>query len=268
MASERSGDPAMREIADAVDRSRPRVAADIDDPDVPVAGTVVLLRDGGDGPEALMIERPDHGSFAAAWVFPGGKVETSDRAGAGPDASEREVARVAAVRETAEEVALGVEVDALVPLSCWDPPPGIPRRIRTWFFVARAPDAVPVLAPGEAVAAAWLRPAEVLRRHGGGALTLYPPTWVTLHGLAALASRPPGISASGLPASSSVDDLLALVRGAGVRAFASVVRRAQDGPLFLWQEDAAYDGLGALDAPGPRHRLQTGALPWTYTRTR
>jgi len=40
------------------------------------AATVVLLRDGERGVEVLLAERPrDRGSFAGAWVFPGGAVE-------------------------------------------------------------------------------------------------------------------------------------------------------------------------------------------------
>ena len=66
---------ALRQLADAVDELEPRTAHDLSDPDIPVAATVVLLRDGAGGLEVLMIERPDRGSFAGAWVFPGGKLE-------------------------------------------------------------------------------------------------------------------------------------------------------------------------------------------------
>ena len=44
------------------------------------AATVVLLRDGGSGPEALLLRRHDRSGFAAgAWVFPGGAVDAADR---------------------------------------------------------------------------------------------------------------------------------------------------------------------------------------------
>ena len=69
----------MRALADAVGESRPRVPGDGADPGIPVAATVIVLREGATGPEVLMIERPDRGSFAGAWVFPGGKVEPADR---------------------------------------------------------------------------------------------------------------------------------------------------------------------------------------------
>ena len=43
--------------------------------DLPVAGTAVLLRPTPEGFAVLLMRRPDRGSFAGAWVFPGGKVE-------------------------------------------------------------------------------------------------------------------------------------------------------------------------------------------------
>lgn len=44
------------------------------------ASTVVLVRSGARGPEVLLLRRPSRSSFAAgAWVFPGGRVDESDR---------------------------------------------------------------------------------------------------------------------------------------------------------------------------------------------
>ncbi len=43
------------------------------------AATVVVLRDGDGGPEALLLRRPRRSAFAAgAWVFPGGVVDVTD----------------------------------------------------------------------------------------------------------------------------------------------------------------------------------------------
>src|SRR6478609_4433246 len=126
-------DRTLQALSDSMGGARSRRPEDATDPSVPVAATVVLLRDGKDGLEALMIERPDRGSFAGAWVFPGGKLEPADRRAA--DEPEEAVARSAGVRETREETALAVDPEALVTLSCWDPPPGLALRIRTWFFV-------------------------------------------------------------------------------------------------------------------------------------
>lgn len=251
---------ALRELAEAMTGSRPRNADDIADPRIPVAATAILARDAVGGPEVLLIERPDRGSFAGAWVFPGGKLEPGDAA---DGASEEENARRAGVRETAEETGLRIDPRGLVTLSCWDPPPGLPLRIRTWFFLGPAPQGSLTLSPDEAVAARWLHPADVLAAHGRGELTLYPPTWVTLYGLA---DR------------TDVADMLDAARLGGLRRFETVARRGPQGPVLLWREDAEYDpetpdAAAALsdsrqdESVGTRHRLEVGALPWRYLRT-
>lgn len=246
---------ALRQLADAAGTSRRRLADDASDPLVPVAATVILARNGADGPEVLLIERPDRGSFAGAWVFPGGKLDPADIA---PGAGEEDDARRAAVRETAEEVGLVVDPAALVTLSCWDPPPGLPLRIRTWFFIVQAPAGMLQLSPGEAVAAQWSRPADVLAAHGRGELTLYPPTWVTLYDLIDRVD---------------VGDLLGAARIGGIRRFETVARRGAEGPVLLWQDDAEYhlDVTSIAARPDhtdrPRHRLEVGALPWRYERS-
>jgi len=220
-------------------------SAAADEAGIPVAATVVVARDAAGSVEVAMIERPDRGSFAGAWVFPGGKLEPGDG-----DGAEEQVARGAAVRETREETGLVLDAAALVTQARWDPPPGIPLRIRTWFFAARASSSRLVLQSAEVVAGDWVRPAEMLRSHAAGALTLYPPTWVTLHWLAGFADT---------------DAMLRGAQRAGLQRFRSVLRRGEGGPLLLWEGDGEYD----QDAPasGARHRLQTGALPWVYTRS-
>ena len=324
-------------MADVVTGTRARTADDATDPSVPVAATVVVLRDAPSGLEVLMIERPDRGSFAGAWVFPGGKLEPGDQLTS--DELEEDVARRAGVRETVEETGLVVDPAALTTLSCWDPPPGLALRIRTWFFLAPAGDVARdsptdsrtgegaagnartgegaarnartgegaarnartgegadvnalILSPDEAVAAEWIRPADALARHGRGELTLYPPTWVTLHALADHADTESAVSAARL---------------GGIQRFETVARRGGEGPMLLWQGDEAYEGgtgsengaehesvaghesgaeqesgaghesaaghegaAGEASVPpssGGRHRLEIGALPWIYTRS-
>ncbi|MFS0733601.1 NUDIX hydrolase [Microbacterium sp. 1P10UB] len=237
-------------LARALSGARARTADDVADPSARVAATVVLLRDADEGPEVLLIQRPGRGTFAGAWVFPGGAVEPAD-AGQAEDAGEEAVARVAAVRETAEETGLVVDVGELITLSRWDPPPGIAVRFRTWFFVGCAPRGELRLQPDEAVGAAWARPVDVLRRHGHGELTLFPPTFVTL---ARLSAQP------------SVEAVLSEARVAGVRDFATQVR--EGGALLVWPGDAE-DGARRADAAATtaRHRLRVDALPWTYEHT-
>ncbi len=244
-------DRALRQLADAVGDSRPRRPEDATDQSIPVAATVVIVRDGAGGAEVLLLERPDRGSFAGAWVFPGGKLDDADRGA--PGESEEDTARRAGVRETIEETGLVLDPGALVTMSCWDPPPGFPLRIRSWFFAVADPGGALALSVHEAVAAEWMRPRDALARHGRGELTLYPPTWVTLH---TLADHP------------DAEALLAALRLGGVRHFETVARRGTTGPMLLWQEDAEYaaDADTGETASASRHRLEVGALPWIYTR--
>lgn len=194
------------------------------DDSLPVAGTVVLLRAADPGFEVLLMRRPARGSFAGAWVFPGGKVDPDDRR---KDAAECDDARRAAIRETFEEV--GLAVGDLVPLSQWQPPAEAPTRIRTWFFLGSAPDRDPVPSADEVAEIAWVRPDEALARHGAGEWLLFPPTWVTLHQLSAFA-----------------DAEAALASGASAQLFQTRVLDA--GRAFVWAQ-------GRLDA---------GSLPWRF----
>lgn len=225
------------------------------------AATVVLLRDGAGGVEVLLGERPsDRGSFAGAWVFPGGAVDDEDAAGDALDSPE--AARRAAVRETLEEVGLTVDAGDLVEFAVWSPPEGAPKRMRTWFFAVQAPEAEPVAAVDELVVVEWMRPAEALERHAADAMTLYPPTWVTLHGLRDAAS---------------VADALAALRASDVRPY--VGRFSVDRAALYWQEDEHFaaqpdadrsDLAGSDDTPGagrPRHRLLMDRRPWIYIRS-
>ena len=223
-------------------------------PDIPVAATVVLVRDAPGGPEVLLIERPDRGSFAGGWVFPGGKIEDSDAVGMRRDAAEADVARIAGVRETLEETGLSVDAGRMVTLSCWVPPLEAPVRIRTWFFVAPDPGGEVRLSVDEAVAARWVTPSAALASHARGELTLFPPTWVTLHGLTG---------------QDDADAVLAAARLTGPRRFETRVRVGATGRMLLWEGDAEYDAPHdeAVVPVSARHRLEAGGLPWTYLRT-
>jgi 8-oxo-dGTP pyrophosphatase MutT (NUDIX family) len=208
-----------------------------------IAGTAVVLRDGPGGMETLLLRRPQSGSFPGAWVFPGGRVDPADGVDA---ATETDAARNAAVRETREEA--GIRVHDLAVLSCWTPPAETPVRFRTWFFLAREQGDEVRTNPGEIEEAAWLTVERVFTRHAAGELVLFPPTWVTLHGL--LLHR-------------SVDEAFAAL-DAMVDPALFDTRLAPDGRLAMWSGDEAYpDGPGAV---GARHRLRMGSLPWVYER--
>ena len=104
-----------------------------------------------------MIERPDRGSFAGAWVFPGGKLDAADRRRCRTSPRRRTPAARPCARRWRRRGS-SVDPDALVTLSCWDPPPGLALRIRTWFFAAAGAGGALALSADEAVAAEWLRP--------------------------------------------------------------------------------------------------------------
>ncbi|KAA0961340.1 NUDIX domain-containing protein [Microbacterium sp. ANT_H45B] len=192
--------------------------------DLPVAGTAVLLRPATGGIEVLLMRRPDRGSFAGAWVFPGGKVETGDRLDGD---GEQDDARHAAVRETREEV--GLVIADPVALSLWQPPAQAPVRIRTWFFLSRAPEAALDLSADEVVDAVWTSPERALSRHAAGEWTLFPPTWMTLHGLCGMQTVDEALEAAGT-----------------ARNFTTRVIETPAGTVFEW------DGM----------RLETRSLPW------
>lgn len=207
-----------------------------------VAGTAVVLRDAADGVEVLMLRRPATGSFPGAWVFPGGRVDPGDERD-GDD--EEQAASRAAVRETREEAGIGIR--DLATLSRWVPPAETPVRFRTWFFLAREDGESLRPNPGEIEEALWMTPGGALERHAAGELTLFPPTWVTLHALRE---------------HRTVDDAFA-----AISAFARYETRMQQlerGMRALWAGDEEHpDQPGA---PGARHRLTMAALPWQYER--
>lgn len=219
------------------------------------AATVILARDGANGPEVLLIERPNRGSFAGAWVFPGGKLDPEDADGFDGEPTELEVARRAGVREAWEETGLVTREEDYVTFSYWVPPALVAhRRIRTWFFVAPAPEGELVLAEAEAVDARWIRPEDAIDLHTAGEFSLFPPTWVTLFDLTGFASAA---------------ELLAATRASEPRQFKSRSLSAQ--MALLWEGDGAYET--ALDAsPRPdnetteRNRLDMRAVPWVLQR--
>ncbi len=199
---------------------------------VPVrpAATVMLVRDGSaddgsstdaGGLEVFMLRRTLAAVFGSGmYVFPGGRVETSD----GGDVDRAH--RLAAVRECFEEAgvllardaggafvadghpALGARhdihdgtaellelcrrhglapaLDELVWVAHWITPIGEQRRFDTRFYLVPAP-------PGqdhrhddrETIDSLWIGPAEALRRQEAGELTMMPPTVSNLQFLAA-----------------------------------------------------------------------------------
>ncbi|MBB5699966.1 NUDIX hydrolase [Sphingomonas yantingensis] len=160
------------------------------------AATLVILRDRPGGPEVLMVERGATLAFAGgALVFPGGRIDAGDHAIARAIGGDPEdtAARIAAIRETIEEVGLAIGIDSslakhreallagepaetLLPTDAFDLdtlvyfarwlPLGLPHRIfDTRFYLARG-DGEPEADGEENARAFWTRPADVLAGDG------------------------------------------------------------------------------------------------------
>jgi 8-oxo-dGTP pyrophosphatase MutT (NUDIX family) len=213
------------------------------------AATVVLLRDCNGAQEVLLLRRNPKLNFAAgAWVFPGGAVDESERVGR----SEEDAARLAAVRECAEEADLRIDGAMLQLYAHWLTPKVSPKRFSTWFYVQHLPGEVDVQVDGgEITESLWAEPADLLARHRRGELPLMPPTYVTLTELAQQRSA-----------------------GQSVAAFAErplpkflprmVMQRER--VCFLYQEDAGYAAENA-DVVGARHRCYMDDAGCHYERS-
>jgi 8-oxo-dGTP pyrophosphatase MutT (NUDIX family) len=168
--------------------------------------------------EVLMMERPARGFFGGLWVFPGGGVEEIDdsalarRVSEFPADVDDQRWRIAALRETIEEVGLaitrpglvegiggvgeavfsrladlGVRLDAarLRLLSQWVTPVGAPTRFDARFYLTVV-DGDPPLAtqPEEVMAVEWTTPNSALRRFDDGEWAMVTPTLHHLRWLA------------------------------------------------------------------------------------
>jgi 8-oxo-dGTP pyrophosphatase MutT (NUDIX family) len=143
------------------------------------AATVVVLRGGAETLEVLLVMRnPEQRFMGGAWVFPGGAVD------AGEDA------RVAGVREVAEEAAVALpDPGALVEFSRWITPAQVKIRFDTRFFLVAAPeDAAPAVDGAECVDVGWFTPAGALEAYAREEILLVFPTIKTLEQLAPFGS--------------------------------------------------------------------------------
>ncbi|MGZ8766420.1 MAG: NUDIX hydrolase [Acidimicrobiia bacterium] len=218
------------------------------------AATVVLLRDGVDGVETLVLQRNSKLAFGGMWVFPGGRVDSGDRVSsepADPVGDVMQTARNAAVREVAEEAGLALEPEALTVYAHWSPPKIAPKRFATWFFVARAPVGDVVVDGGEIHEHAWVRPVDGLARRDAGEIELAPPTWVTLHDLARFPT---------------VTDALTTIDRREPELFETRIASVDDAIVAMWHGDAGYES-GDAGADGSRHRLRMADDSWTYERS-
>ncbi|WP_454278089.1 NUDIX hydrolase [Sphingomonas sp. Marseille-Q8236] len=196
-------------------------------PDPIPAATLILMREAaqrGAPPEILMVERGATLAFlGGAMVFPGGRVDPGDHAMVPPHAPDPDdsAARIAAIRETIEEVGLAiglvphpddmtvasiradlaqgqaftaalterhVEIDEtiLTPFARWCPEHVPVRRFDARFYLAEVPrDAsTPVIDGGETARAEWLTARATLAAADRGEIHIIFPTRRTLERLA------------------------------------------------------------------------------------
>jgi 8-oxo-dGTP pyrophosphatase MutT (NUDIX family) len=215
------------------------------------AATVVLLRDGTAGCEALLVRRNAQLAFhGGAWVFPGGRIDPADYAGGDPNDILAAAYR-AACREAWEEAGVQVAAESLVPFARWVTPEGLPKRFNAWYFAARAGSDTVRVDGGEIHDHQWIRPRDALLAHREGRLELPPPTWVTLHRLTS---------------SPTVAETLAAVSHGTIEEFLPRLYIVPDGACSVYTGDVAYDS-GDVDRPGPRHRLWMLNSGWRYERS-
>lgn len=190
------------------------------------AATLVVWRDPPAGvsgtPEILVVERSAGMAFAAgAIVFPGGRIDDSDRQLAASLGVADDAAKITAIRETIEESGvvaglqqrvdptfgrflqsaliegaefgallrqhgLSLDLEALVPFARWMPAFKQPRKFDTLFYLAAGPEGEwqPSPQPGECVAAEWSSPAELVDRVARGEASAIFPTKRNLERLA------------------------------------------------------------------------------------
>jgi len=201
-----------------------------------LAATILLVRDGGDGLEILLLKRNSNAkNMADVWMFPGGKIDEED---AGSNELER--AATGGLRELREEADISLELESLTTFSHWLTPVGQKRRFATWFFIAALPAEASVKVDGEEmVEATWMSPRDAVNEHRAGRLRLPPPTVVSL-----------------LDVSSSASALEAIQRASQRQApyfFPKILADNPDDIVMLYPGDAGYE-TGVRETEGDRHR--------------
>jgi 8-oxo-dGTP pyrophosphatase MutT (NUDIX family) len=162
-------------------------------PEAIPAATLILFRERDAGvPELLITQRAAGMAFAGgALVFPGGRIDREDRVRAAAHSDlppEDAAARIAAIRETAEEVGFdfGLGVHDLTPFARWLPKHRQARNFDTLFYLARVPHDAPEPEAdgGETVHAFWATAADVLAMCDDGRAEIIFPTRRNLERLA------------------------------------------------------------------------------------
>jgi 8-oxo-dGTP pyrophosphatase MutT (NUDIX family) len=205
------------------------------------AATVVIMRDSESGIELLMLRKSSKVAFGGMWVFPGGKIDETDKVvDFNGSLNELATATNAAVRETLEEAAISVSQENLLWFSHWVPPPITPKRFSTYFFATKLIDGDEVtIDDSEIIEHKWLRPCEAINSRDAGEIDLSPPTWVTLNLLLPFAT---------------VKDALNDLDTRDPMFYETHMAQSVKGPVAMWFGDAGYEKTDP-NISGKRHRL-------------
>lgn len=225
-------------------RHRNDIYGDLKGPDasetVPAipAATVLLLKEGSNGADVLMLHKNSKMAFGGMWVFPGGKIDQADFPENGDT---NKAAANAAVREAKEEADIDIDQNDFVWFAHWSPPPaGQAKRFATWFFAAPVLVDGPISVDGGEIRDfEWINPAAALEKHAVGDIDLAPPTWVSLYHLARY---------------ESIDRILEHFNSEEPRVYETRVVEQEGIRVAMWKEDAGY-GVWDAGIEGPRHRL-------------
>lgn len=244
-------------------------------PTVIPAASALVVRDHRDsGIEVLLVKRASASRhFANLWVFPGGKVDATDRATAGLLARESPLGAytefaIATWRELIEETGADPAINCtpeqlrrvlpqLVRWAHWRAPQGSPQSFDTQFFLldARALNHEPVPDGREVTELAWLSPAQAVEQFWDGRLAAAPPTGFNLLELA-IAARTAGSCAA----------LLQQESGRSICCIHPRLDRRTD-PVhscFPWDPDyealAPQNSATRIEVP-PRYRQLPSRLP-------
>ncbi len=218
------------------------------------AATVVVARDTDEDIEVLMLRRNSKIYFGGMWVFPGGRVDPSDRE------DEKQISvcdggngrgfRAAAVREAREEAGVDLGDTELHHFAHWLPPAVRPKRFSTQFFLALAPADLDVaIDHGEITEHHWMTPTNALRLRAAGEIEIVTPTFCTLNWLEQFRT---------------VSDASAAVQNP--ECFHTRIKQvdgSDPGVVAFYSGDVSYESLD-LAAPGPRRRCYMLQSAWWW----
>ena len=267
------------------------------DPDKPLllAATVVMVRDGDDGLEVLMVLRNRSLKFGGgSWVFPGGRVDEADYQGAdGRSVSDGLVSEPphtppdtpAAYADVAEATHLDVssaiaDAEASPEKFAAAQRAAVRETLEETGLVVSVDDLVcfshwipPPIAPKRF--ATWFfvvaAPEDQEVEVDGGEITdhawLRPADKIRMRneGEEDDMLPPTYVTLVELAAKETVSELLEFAKARKPPLYATKIATSGEDAISLWAGDAGYETADA-DLPGPRHRLVMSDQNWQYQR--